>query len=107
MIFECFDPSATVESLVGNSNDWNPVARPLKRDAGGSRKVMLRLGPGTYHHKFVINGHRWEENPLDLERSPNRHGTFNSIGRIGPLFTDGFATGKDTVNGHEDYGRRV
>jgi 1,4-alpha-glucan branching enzyme len=100
--FEYFDPSATVVSLVGDFNGWNPSARPLKRDAGGLWKVTLRLGPGTYQYKFVVNGERWEEDPLNLERCPNEHGTFNSIRRVGPFVADEPATGKDMVKDQDD-----
>lgn len=77
--FEYFDPEATVVTLVGEFNRWDPQARPLKRDAGGMWKGTLRLGPGTYQYKFVVNGQRWEEDPVNRHRVPNEHGTFNSV----------------------------
>lgn len=67
--FEYFDPSATVVALVGDFNRWDVKARPLKRDAGGLWKASVRLEPGTYQYKFVINGERWEEDPLNLHRA--------------------------------------
>ncbi|TKS59517.1 MAG: hypothetical protein EWM72_02085 [Nitrospira sp.] len=81
--FEYFDPSATVVTLVGNFNQWDPKARPLKRDPGGLWKGTVRLEPGIYQYKFVVNGERWEEDPLNLHRVPNEHGTFNSIRKVG------------------------
>jgi 1,4-alpha-glucan branching enzyme len=83
--FEYFDPSATIVTLVGDFNRWDQKARPLKRDAGGLWKVALRLAPGSYQYKFVINGERWEEDPLNLHRVPNEHGTFNSIRTVPPV----------------------
>ncbi|GKS56947.1 hypothetical protein YTPLAS18_04740 [Nitrospira sp.] len=83
VIFEYFDPEATVVALVGEFNHWDPRARPLKRDAGGMWKGTLRLDPGTYQYKFVINGQRWEEDPVNLHRVPNEHGTFNSVRSVG------------------------
>jgi len=83
--FEYFDPSATTVTVAGTFNQWNPEARPLKPDTGGLWKVTLRLGSGTYQYKFVINGQRWEEDPLNLERIANEHGTYNSIRNIDPL----------------------
>jgi len=80
--FEYFDPSATVVTLVGDFNQWGMKARPLKRDAGGLWKGIVRLDPGIYPYKFVINGERWEEDPLNLERVLNPHGTFNSVRRV-------------------------
>lgn len=81
--FEYFDPAATVVTLAADFNGWDPNARPLKRDAGGLWKVSLRLGAGTYQYKFVVNGDRWEEDPLNLDRVPNEHGSFNSVRIVG------------------------
>jgi hypothetical protein len=41
------------------------------------------LAPGAYQYKFVVNGERWEEDPLNLQRVMNEHGTFNSIRNVG------------------------
>jgi 1,4-alpha-glucan branching enzyme len=90
--FEYFDPSATVVTLVGDFNQWNQKARPLKRDAGGLWKVTVRLEAGVYQYKFVINGERWEEDPLNLHRVLNEHGTFNSIRKVGPLSVEQLET---------------
>jgi 1,4-alpha-glucan branching enzyme len=81
--FEYFDPSATVVTLVGDFTRWGVKARPLKRDAGGLWKAIVRLEPGIYEYKFVINGERWDEDPLNLHRVLNPHGTFNSIRTVG------------------------
>lgn len=77
--FEYFDPAASLVALAGDFNHWDPKARPLKRDAGGLWKGTLRLSPGTYQYKFVVDGARWEEDPLNLHRVPNEHGSFNSV----------------------------
>ncbi len=89
VMFEYFDPSATVVTLVGDFNRWDVKARPLKRDSGGLWKTTIRLDPGTYQYKFVVNGERWEEDPLNLHRAYNEHGTFNSIRKVGGLAADG------------------
>jgi len=81
--FEYFDPSAKIVTVVGDFNQWSPTVRPMKRDAGGLWKVKVRLAPGSYQYKFVINGERWEEDPLNLHRIMNEHGTFNSIRNVG------------------------
>lgn len=86
--FEYFDPAARIVTIAGEFNDWNPLARPLKKDRGGLWKIALRLEPGSYQYKFVINGERWEEDPLNLHRVYNEHGTFNSIRKVGPPQAD-------------------
>ena len=91
--FEFFDPEATTVTLVGEFNQWDPQACLLKRDPGGMWKGVVRLGPGSYQYKFVINGHRWEEDPVNLHRVPNEHGSFNSVRTVeGPEQT---APGRD------------
>ncbi|MDH4086070.1 MAG: isoamylase early set domain-containing protein [Nitrospira sp.] len=83
VLFEYFDPSAKIVVLVGDFNQWNSSIRPMKRDAGGLWKVKVLLAPGSYQYKFVVNGERWEEDPLNLHRVMNEHGTFNSIRNVG------------------------
>lgn len=83
ILFEYFDPSAKVVTVAGDFNQWNPTARPMKRDAGGLWKVKVQLGAGSYQYKFVVNGERWEEDPLNLHRIMNEHGSFNSIRIVG------------------------
>lgn len=81
--FEYFDPSAQVVALVGDFNAWKADGKLMKRDAGGLWNVKVSLAPGTYQYKFVVNGERWEEDPLNLQRVMNEHGTFNSIRNVG------------------------
>lgn len=102
--FEYFDPSATIVTLVGDFNQWDPKARPLKRDAGGLWKVTMRLEPGTYPYKFVVNGERWEEDPLNLHRVYNEHGTFNSLRKVDTRTAGEPQTPKDTVKGQDESG---
>ncbi|MBD0315142.1 MAG: isoamylase early set domain-containing protein [Nitrospiraceae bacterium] len=97
MTFEYFDPAATTVTLVGDFNQWDQKGRPMKRDAGGLWKVALRLAPGRYEYKFVINGERWEEDPLNLNRVRNEHGTFNSIRTVDEAPPDDHASGNETA----------
>jgi len=79
VVFEYFDPAARTVAVAGGFNQWNASARQLARDAGGRWTVSVKLAPGTYHYRFVVNGDRWVEDPLNSERAPNDYGTFNSI----------------------------
>lgn len=95
VLFEYFDPSAKVVALVGDFNRWNATARPMKRDAGGLWKVKIRLAPGTYQYKFVVNGDRWEEDPLNQHRTMNEHGTSNSVRKVGESSETGIGPNKE------------
>lgn len=83
VLFEYFDPAAKVVTLAGEFNQWNPTGKPMKRSPGGLWTVTMRLAPDTYQYKFVINGERWEEDPLNLTRIGNEHGSFNSSIQVG------------------------
>ncbi|MBQ7395886.1 MAG: glycogen-binding domain-containing protein [Lentisphaeria bacterium] len=77
-----FTCSADAESSVfvaGSFNDWDPNFSEMKYDR--ERKVFaceVKLAPGTYEYKFVVNG-VWG---LDCENdnvSANDFGTLNSV----------------------------
>ena len=51
-------------SVVGDFNDWDPAATPLRRD-GGAWTVELHLKPGRYHYSFLIDGRRWASDPAE------------------------------------------
>lgn len=80
--FEYFDPGARTVAVAGDFNQWSPSARPLRRDAGGRWSVSVKLPPGTYHYRFVVDGDRWVEDPLNNERAANDYGTFNSVRQV-------------------------
>ncbi len=79
VVFEYVDPAAKTVALAGDFNQWDAGNRPLARLPGGRWTVSIKLEPGTYHYRFVVDGDRWVEDPLNNERAPNDYGTFNSI----------------------------
>jgi hypothetical protein len=53
-------------AVVGDFNDWDPAATPLRRAPGGGTWVVeLRLPPGRYHYTFLIDGRRWARDPSE------------------------------------------
>ena len=57
-------PEAAQVSLVGDFNDWNPRATPLRPVAdGGVWTVTVPLPPGRYRYAFVVDGVRWLADP--------------------------------------------
>ncbi len=76
--FRFYDPHASTVYLAGNFNNWDPTSIPMiKKD--GLFEVSLELGPGTYYYKFVINGERWVEDPLNPGQVPDGFGGKNSV----------------------------
>jgi Glycogen recognition site of AMP-activated protein kinase len=59
-------PASSRVSVVGDFNDWDPAATPL-RPSGvrGTWVVELRLKPGRYHYTFLIDGRRWARDPRE------------------------------------------
>jgi Glycogen recognition site of AMP-activated protein kinase len=55
-------PSAARVALIGDFNDWNPDANPLRRGKG-LWSVTLRLKPGRYRYSFVVDGSSWRADP--------------------------------------------
>ncbi len=49
-------PNAESVFLVGTFNAWNPSACPMKRSADGLWRVSLKLTPGIYEYKFLVDG---------------------------------------------------
>ena len=79
---EDVDEDARV-SLAGEFNGWNPHATEMTdRDGDGIYKVTIKLSPGEYQYKFVINGgERWISDPKANKYSND--GNRNSIVTIG------------------------
>jgi Carbohydrate-binding module 48 (Isoamylase N-terminal domain) len=50
-------PSAASVHLVGDFNEWDPVALPMRRRGNGSAwEVEVPLAPGHYTYAFVVDG---------------------------------------------------
>lgn len=54
--------SAGQVSLVGDFNNWDPAAQPLRR-RDGAWSVTLHLPPGRYRYAFVVDGDLWYNDP--------------------------------------------
>ena len=54
--FVCIAPEAKNVTLVGDFNDWEPSALPLKRQPDGSWTGQVTLGHGHHHYQFLIDG---------------------------------------------------
>jgi len=72
-------PEATSVALVGDFNNWDSNARQLRRGKVGLWRGILKLTPGVYQYKFLVNGSEWREDPTNPRRLPNDYGTMNSI----------------------------
>jgi 1,4-alpha-glucan branching enzyme len=53
------EPAGAV-SVVGDFNDWNPYAHPLRKRANGARSAVVTLPAGTtLHFRYLAEGGVW------------------------------------------------
>ena len=67
--------------LAGSFNEWNPAAKKMTFKDGIYR-TTVRLVPGEYQYKFVVDG-IWCADPANINSVPNDCGTFNSVITVG------------------------
>jgi 1,4-alpha-glucan branching enzyme len=54
-------PGAKSVCIVGDFNDWNIYANPMKKMKNGNYSIMLQLKPGReYHFRYLIDESKWE-----------------------------------------------
>lgn len=74
----------TLVTVAGTFNDWNPRATPLgDPDGDGVWSITLRLEPGRYQYKFVVNGTEWFTDESAAGFAPDGFGGRNSLLDIG------------------------
>ena len=56
--FICQAPQAKHVSLVGDFNDWDPQAHPLRQHADGAWHIQVQLNHGHHHYCFMVDGKR-------------------------------------------------
>ena len=83
--FSCEAPNATAVYLAGSFNDWDPEGTAMAEAAPGNWNVILRLAPGRYEYKFVVDG-RWCCHPTrddhDLSLEDCVHNSFGTLNRV-------------------------
>ena len=78
VIFKVRAPTAEKVQLVGEFNDWNPDSNPMEKDEEGFWKVGIRLAPGKYEYKLIVDG-RWWEDVGEPNSVQNSFGTLNKL----------------------------
>ena len=78
VIFSLTVPEAKEVYITGDFNNWelNDFGR-MEADGGIWRKRM-KLNPGRYHYRFVIDGN-WNEDPNNPTKEMNAFGSMNSL----------------------------
>jgi 5'-AMP-activated protein kinase regulatory beta subunit len=83
--FSCQAGDAKRVYLAGTFNDWNPEATAMEEAGDGVWKLRLKLKPGRYEYKFVVDG-KWccdpsrDDHDLSVpDCGPNSFGTLNRV----------------------------
>jgi 1,4-alpha-glucan branching enzyme len=85
--FEYSAPSAKAVYLAGQFNNWldNESGKIkelpewlMKKDDNGNWKITIKLQPGNYQYKFVVDG-EWKTDPTNSEKADDGHGGYNSV----------------------------
>lgn len=67
-------------SVVGDFNDWDPAAHPLKKRSNGTRSVSVELPVGsTYQFKYLTDDGTWFCEPAADGEFWNEFATTNSV----------------------------
>ena len=54
--FICNAPQAKSVSLVGDFNEWNPAAHPMKQMPDKAWMITMELKHGHHRYAFVVDG---------------------------------------------------
>ncbi|MBI4661918.1 MAG: isoamylase early set domain-containing protein [Verrucomicrobia bacterium] len=54
--FVCYAPEAKHVSVVGDFNDWQVEAHPMKRQLDGAWMIQIALSHGHHRYLFLVDG---------------------------------------------------
>ena len=63
--FTYVDIHARSAALVGDFNGWSKDENPMMQGEDGYWSVVKKLRPGIYQYKFVVDGERYETDPVN------------------------------------------
>jgi|SRR5919109_585063 hypothetical protein len=79
--------SASSVAIVGDFNDWQEAASPMRRESEGVWAITIPLAPGRYHYTFVVDGTKWVADPLAPRTIEDDFGRPNSVITVGEATT--------------------
>jgi 1,4-alpha-glucan branching enzyme len=66
-------------SVVGDFNDWDPSAHPLKRRSNGTRSVTVDVGSGRHRFRYLDEGGTFFDDPDADGTEANGYGETHSL----------------------------
>jgi len=64
--------------VAGSFNGWSPSATPMEDRGSGRWVATLRLHPGRYEYRFVVDG-KWCDDPVTHGQVANPYGSHNNV----------------------------
>lgn len=62
-------------AVMGDFNDWNEEANPMKKAKDGSFSATVSLEAGKeYHFRYLLDGKNWMNDEAPDGFTPNRYG---------------------------------
>ena len=86
VVFGLEAPDAQRVQLVGDFNGWMLDGNEMTL-AGRVWTRVLRLPPGRYRYRYVIDG-LWRSDPLNAEVEPSPYGGHNSVFVLNETLSD-------------------
>ena len=81
-------PDARTVSVVGDFNDWDPSATPLREAAdAGVWTITVPLAAGRHQYVFMVDGNRWTPDPAAPTAVEDDFGMPNSVITVGESAT--------------------
>jgi|SRR6185295_6287987 len=71
-------PQAKDVRVTGDFTGWTAEGVPLRRGSDGRWGVVLRLLPGEYEYRLLVDG-VWTDHPAAPKRIPNSFGGTNCV----------------------------
>jgi Glycogen recognition site of AMP-activated protein kinase len=75
---DLFAPGASLVYVAGSFNEWNAEANPLRKLREGRWSLRLRLKPGRYEYRFLVDG-VWKLDPRARQYVTDFCGGLNSV----------------------------
>ena len=76
--FTYTDPSAKNVFIAGTFNNWSQSANEMKKGDDGIFRIVIKLKPGEYQYKFVVDGN-WKEDTDNPNKVDDGYGGTNSV----------------------------
>ena len=76
--FAMVAPEARNVFLAGDFNGWNIESHPFKKDSKGTWKISIKLMPGKYEYRFLVDG-EWQNDSNCTNFVPNPYGNENCV----------------------------